>query len=154
METPDATEFSLVVEEIDDICKLMQQISDSAGFMCTELWFGTKQLHLTTTRSIKACGIGEGDHLRIARSSFLCTWFNEGRQLEDERRSPVCVCSQHPTSESAANTVPQTDPGSQVQGGQVFAQVLCTCGARYLGWISRLTNEMCGGHGLVVALCL
>ena len=41
VETPSTTEFSFVVEKIDDVCKFTQQISDSAGFMCTELWFGT-----------------------------------------------------------------------------------------------------------------
>ena len=66
VETPDATELSLVVEEIDTMSKMMQQILDSSGIMCTGLWFGAKQLHLTPTRSIQACGIGEGANLRIA----------------------------------------------------------------------------------------
>ena len=63
VETPDAPEFSMV---IDAISELMQQISDSSGITWTGLWCDTKQLYLTPSRSIRSCAIGEGTHLRTA----------------------------------------------------------------------------------------
>jgi hypothetical protein len=67
VETPEGPELSLEVNEIDTISKLMQQISDSYGIICTELWDDDdKQLHLTPSRRIRTCKIGEGTHLRSA----------------------------------------------------------------------------------------
>ena len=66
VETPEGPELSLDVNEIGPISKLMQQISDSPGITCTDLWLGTKQLHLTPSRRIQTCNIGEGTHLRSA----------------------------------------------------------------------------------------
>jgi hypothetical protein len=67
VETPAGPELSLEVNEIDPVSKLMQQISDSYGKICSELWDDDdKQLHLTPSRRIRTCKIGEGTHLRSA----------------------------------------------------------------------------------------
>jgi hypothetical protein len=76
VETKEGPQLSLDVKEIDPISKLMQQISDSYGAlsphvqmygsMPTELWCDDKQLHLTPSRRIRMCKIGEGTHLRSA----------------------------------------------------------------------------------------
>jgi hypothetical protein len=66
VETPEGPELSLDVNEIDPISKLMQQISGSYGITCTELWCDDRQLHLTPSRHIRTCKIGEGAHLRSA----------------------------------------------------------------------------------------
>jgi hypothetical protein len=66
VETAEGQELSLDVNEIDPISKLMQQISDSSGTKCKELWCDDRQFHLTPTRHIRTCKIGEGTHLRSA----------------------------------------------------------------------------------------
>ena len=66
VETPEGPELSLDVNEIDPISELTQQVSDSCGIICTELWCDDKQLHLTPSRRIRTCRIGDGAHLRSA----------------------------------------------------------------------------------------
>jgi hypothetical protein len=60
------TNFSLVIQERVPISEVMQQISDCAGWTCKELWYGTKELHMSPDKTITACGIGEDSKLRIA----------------------------------------------------------------------------------------
>jgi hypothetical protein len=66
VQTLDPTNFSVVIQERAPISQVMQQISDCAGWTCKELWYGTKELHLTPDKTITACGIGEDSKLRIA----------------------------------------------------------------------------------------
>jgi hypothetical protein len=66
VETPAGPELSLDVKEIDPVSQLMQQISDSYGSICKELWCDDKQLHLKPGRPIFLSKIAEGTHLRSA----------------------------------------------------------------------------------------
>jgi hypothetical protein len=66
VETPEGPELSLDVKEIDPVSQLMQQISDSYGIICTELWCDDKQLHVEPSRPILLCKIAMGTHLRSA----------------------------------------------------------------------------------------